>query len=194
MTKAKVILIISSILATGLLGYFGVMAFLGNLQTVPTPNQEVVTKTVEQKVTQDPHLLAVLKSVGATHTSRLNLSYLTTKEVEGQRGAYNGNTVQVAQGLEPEQEKRTLAHEYLHYIWSKVMTASKRVDLNEKLETLLANDAAMQERIKRYIEIDKLNNSELFSIYCTESTDSYILPILDECNKYIDRSKLVLTR
>ena len=74
------------------------------------------------------------------------------------------------------------------------MTASKRVDLNEKLEVLLANDPAMQKRVEPYVKIDRLNNSELFSIYCTESTDSYILPILDECNKYIDRSKLVLTR
>lgn len=191
MTKVKVILVISSILATGLLGYFGVMAFLGNLQTAPTPNQEVVTKTVERKVAQDPHLLTVLKSVGATHTSRLNLSYLTTKEVEGQRGAYNGNTVQVAQGLEPEQEKTTLTHEYLHYIWSKVMTVDDRIELDDKLQALLANDLAMQKRVEPYVKIDRLNNSELFSIYCTESTDSYMLSIVEDCNKYIDRSKLL---
>lgn len=194
MTKRTIIVSIS-ILLVGLIGVYCTSIFFDSLKSTPVPvalDVEVVVK--KESPVQEPHLRQLLQSVGATQLEDLTLVYLDEKKYDIQLGEYNGTTVEVAQGLTPDKELRTVAHEYLHYVWYKIMTTDKRIELNGKLQTLLANDAGMQKRVAPYVKIDRLNNSELFSIYCTESTDSYMLSIVDECNKYIDRSKLVLTR
>lgn len=191
MTKRTIIISIS-ILLVGLVGFYSTSIFFDSLKNTPVP-VALDVEVVEKKETpiQEPHLLQLLQSVGATRIEDLTLTYISEKKYDIQLGEYFGSTIQVAQGLTIEQETRTLAHEYLHYVWYKVMTVNDRIELNDKLQVLLANDPAMQKRVEPYVKIDRLNNSELFSIYCTESTDSYMLSIVEDCNKYIDRSKLL---
>jgi len=177
-----------------LAGYFSTLYFLENL-TVPQTTVEVTPDTKPKKVIyQDPKLLSQLESLGATYTSDLGLSYDDPNAVPSQKGSYRNKVLTVESSVSDEEEIRTLAHEYLHHVWYQVLSIEKRIDLTVKLETLLQGDKGMQSRVKLYVERDILNASELFSIYCTESTDSYMLSVVDECNKYIDRTKLVLTR
>ena len=140
----------------------------------------------------DVSLQDKLKSVGAIYADKLILQYADTDNEW--RGEYGNGFIIMKEGVREDRELATLAHEYLHYIWLEVMTEDKRVELSGKLEALYAQDKDMQKRMQVYKDRGLLSPTELFSIYCTESTDSYMLTIVDECNKYIDRSKLVLTR
>lgn len=160
----------------------------------PYRNVQPVISSVPPAITytQDPTLLGVLASVGATDISKLNIFY---KELDNQdyRGFYSGDTIQIKPGLDTEQEKRTVSHEYLHYIWYS-MAQSKIKELTSKLIVLYSNDNGQKYRLQNYIDINSLSPTELFSIYCTESSDSYLEPILSDCNSYINRNSLTFLR
>lgn len=150
-------------------------------------------------VKQDPQLLALLVSLGATHTDDLNLAYegITNEKYRGEylhTDEHENGSIRIRTGLDKNQETSALAHEYLHHVWYKVMPDADRNKLWPQLNIMLENDADMKHRTTSYADTNKLSATELFSIYCTESSDGYISPIVDECNKYIDRSKLVFSR
>jgi len=153
---------------------------------VPVP----IVQSVQYK--QDPELIEVLYSLGAEHT---NFSLAYNDELPfGATGRYSAEGLEVARVNDPEKLKRLLAHEYLHHVWYSHTTPEKKRELENELFSIYKNDPATQNRMIRYIELDLLSATELFSIYCTEVNDSYILSIVDECNKYIDRSTLTLLR
>jgi hypothetical protein len=174
---------------------FTSLAWIVWFNITPYRNVQPVITNVPPAITytQDPTLLGVLASVGATDISKLNIFY---KELDNQdyRGFYSGNTIQIKPGLDTEQEKRTVSHEYLHYIWYKVLTFDKTTELSSKVIELYIHDIDMQKRVSAYTDRNMLNTSELFSIYCTESSDSYSNILTDDCNKYINRWSLTLTR
>lgn len=168
----------------------GALAYLNATQvTLPTYS---VTQVVQEAPEQNTELLSILQSVGAEYTSDLSIVY--GELPYNARGSYVDSTITIGQIDDPAQKNRTIAHEYLHHVWYTVMTDADIEKLTIKLKALVVNDSAMQKRIQRYVEYGVFNDSELFSIYCTESSDRYILTVVEECGKYIDRSKLVLTR
>lgn len=196
MTKTMKALIIS-LITLGIVGvsFVAVSTYISVSNTVQQPLQVVqATPEVELEVKpeQNAELIAILKSLGAEHTSDLSIVY--GELPYNARGSYANGTVTIGQIDDPAQKNRTIAHEYLHHVWYTVMSKSERNVLAVELNALLEKDLAMQKRVQGYIDRGFMNDSELFTIYCTESSSSYILTIVDECDKYIDRSQLVLTR
>lgn len=153
-----------------------------------------VQRPVDTSV-QESELLDRLTYLGGTNTKGLSIVY-SSKLTDEARGEYdqNTNTIYVLQGREQRLTDRTIAHEYLHFIWDEALSDQERVDIDNKTEALYQRDADMQKRMEYYVGKGSFSYQEVFVIYCTESTDSYMLTIVEVCNKYIDRSKLVLVR
>ncbi|MNU11891.1 hypothetical protein D3C72_2601010 [compost metagenome] len=60
---------------------------------------------------------------------------------------------------------------------------------------MYGNDELMQRQVESYADTQTLQPTELFSYYCTGSSDTYLSSyVLSECNKYINRSALQFAR
>jgi len=155
--------------------------------------QPTVVQYVKPVIKQEKQLYDLL---GTIQTGDVDIEYLELSfgNLGDNRGQYNYYNITIRNNLGINELKRTLAHEYLHFVWFEVMTESERTRLGDALNAAYAKDPDMQIRMDVYIEKGTFQPTELFSIYCTESTDSYMLAIVQDCNKYIDRSKIVLTR
>lgn len=98
----------------------------------------------------------------------------------------------VRAGLSSDQQRRTVAHEYLHAAFTRIPNQDSVI---AEVESLYANDGYMRQRMASYISGGRLNSSELFSVYCTESSDAYLtVAVVTACNQMIDRSTLVFVR
>lgn len=154
---------------------------------------------------------AALRQIGATEAEILRFS---TKEVskfsqvaiENQQGLYVTYTnpidrnflygeMEIKTGLVPNQFTTTVAHEYMHHIWHAVLDDKTKRKLESDLISYYGLDPAIRYRTTGYTNNQSLHSTELFSFYCTESTDAYLSKyILDQCNKYINRGALVMSR
>jgi hypothetical protein len=170
-----------------------VIALVGVLSKVAPDNQYVApVQSIEPKVEQDPILLQDLKLLGAKYADKLNLRYTDGFKDPNTSGLYsNWDTITIKANLDKKREHRVIAHEYLHYIWYKVLDDNQRTDITNITNTLYSNDPAMAKRMSFY---SNPKPNELFSIYCTESTDQYITPLIMYCNSYINRSVLTFLR
>jgi len=135
-------------------------------------------------------------------SSGLNFIYVDSLPETGANGDFiSPNTIRIKRVLPAGESPRTiLAHEYMHYVWTK-HTQQERDVLSAELESIYSNDVPMQHRMKGYISDHNLTegsegfSNELHSIYCTESSDAFLTtPILDECNKWIYRPALTFVR
>lgn len=152
---------------------------------------------------QDPDILNRLKMVGAGYTDQLELRYVdqfsnVKSREEGIKALfYNNNTpkIEVLNSSKIDSNlDNTIAHEYLHYIWYDKMTEDQKASLSSRLIVLYSSDQQAKDRMINYANANKLTPTEMFSIYCTESSDGYIESIVADCNKYINRSMLTLQR
>lgn len=169
---------------------FTLLAILGaGVLTYLRVGSEVAS--FNSRTESDGQLIPILEDVAIGTTDELSIIYDDTLEYSDAKAVYSSLTIYVKPGIDLEKSKVVIAHEYLHYIWYEVMTEEQRNTITSKVVGLYAKDVAMQTRTIPYQNTDTLLPTELFSIYCTESTDSYMLSIVDECNKYIDRSKLL---
>ncbi len=186
-TQAVIISIVS------IAAILGSVYFTASLVQAPQP--VVVEQPVKKEVKpQDPQLVDILERSGVTVPESVGLAYVDSFEQETARGRYLNGDVMVKKGLAPDVEQRVVVHEYLHYVWFRVMSEEQKLALSDKLLNTFTDDPAMQERLYRYTELDILTNTELFSFYCTEVNDQFIASFVDECNKYFDRSTLTLLR
>ncbi len=111
-------------------------------------------------------------------------------------GYYHDKTriININKNVSEDKLKTALAHEYLHFIWfepeSLLSTDGK---LHSELVKLHGN-ANFHNHIKsKYIDKGLYHTSELFSFACTEFPDNKLEAYtLEQCNKWIDRSKLVI--
>ena len=168
----------------------------------------------DYKPQQDQHLLDRLRTV-ARDTSLIDkttIEYVDNYEDGGQRGEHTSQTggastnwqkvssITVGRNLSQEEELRTLTHEYLHVVWVQFGNIDKYSDdfvpkLSGELTSLYDNDQWMHQRMQWYVDNGTFSANELFAIYCTESSDSYLsADILTQCSTYIDRSKLTFVR
>ncbi len=181
------------IFATGL-----TMAFI-------TKNPDAIKPPVEQNA----QLMRVVSAVGA---DPLKLKDVSVKYVpdykdgfENQAGEYspyedsNGDfsygVITIKEGLDAEEEKRLVAHEYLHHIWEAEIDPTSQHDLTSQLMTLYGKDEWFKTRVATYSDTNMLIPTELFAFYCTESSDKYLTTyVVEECNKYINRDTLRFLR
>lgn len=104
-------------------------------------------------------------------------------------GRFLYGTLHIKRGIDPEQENTMIAHEYLHHVWLTVLDKQTKETINSHLITMYSDDVYMKQRVKQYSDAGKLYPTELFSYYCTESSDAYLTTFVrDQCNTYIDRS------
>lgn len=160
---------------------------------------------------QDQVLLGYLKDIKAAYISDLNISYIN-KYNDGRTGdytpPYDGDTIidetktnkkiasiTILSGRSADETKRTLAHEYIHHIWYTKLNRDEQNILSSNLISSYGKDQGMQAHLLNYSNKNTLTPDELFSAYCADSSDSFLTTdILATCNKYIDRSALVMLR
>lgn len=187
----KIIAIVFSILGLTAIGiaslYFGLQSFQ------PIKMKSEVATPVIQRPEQNAFLLEALLSTGVKNTEEISL-VLHESLPNDARGYYGVKTISIKAGLDYEQTRRTVTHEYLHYIWYEVMTDEERLALSDKVLQAYSRDEEMKPRVAGYIAAGDLTSTELFSIYCTEVNDQIIASFVDECNKYFDRSTIQLLR
>lgn len=167
------------------------------------------TNILMPELTHDPHIVDVLHQIGATDIDLIDERYAPSyndpdySEKWGEYQAFVNQATQqfaygkltVLQGLDPEQEKISVAHEYLHHVWFKLLDVQAKDNLTAQLIGMYGNDPVIRDRVKEYVAAGNLYPTELFSYYCTESSNGYLTQyVLDTCNKYINRSVLRLAR
>lgn len=165
--------------------------------------------TFKPPIEQNAHLMQVAESVGAdtAQLKDVSVNYVTDyengfKNQAGEYMAYNNSkggfsygTMTIKQGLDTEEEKSVIAHEYLHHIWETELDTQTLHDLTSQLMTLYGKDEWLKARVATYSDTNMLMPTELFAFYCTESSDPYLTPyVVEKCNTYVNRSSLQLIR
>jgi len=164
---------------------------------------------IKPPVTQDAHLMQVVATVGGD-TARLkdvSVKYVANYEngfknqageyasYDDSKGNFSYGVMTVKQGLDLEEEKLVVAHEYLHHVWEAELDPVTLHDLTSQLMTLYGKDGWFKTRVATYSDTNMLLPTELFAFYCTESSDQYLTPyVIGECNKYINRDTLRFIR
>lgn len=186
--------------------YIWIGMLIGGISMVGVGGNPSVAKP---PVKQDSQLMNVVSAIGGDPAKLNNVSvnYVDgyPNGFEGQSGEYtpyddyDGNfshgTITIKKGLDANEEKVLVAHEYLHHIWETQTDDKSLHDLTSQLMTLYGKDSDFQNRVTTYSDTNMLLPTELFAYYCTESSDQYLSKyVLDECNKYINRAVLRFAR
>ncbi len=180
------------IFATGL-----TMAFI-------TRNPDAIKPPAEQ----DAHLMQVIAAVGGDTDKLKDVSVKYVADYkdkptqageympyEDSKGNFSYGVITIKQGLDAEEEKVVVAHEYLHHIWESELDPQTLHDLTSQLMTLYGKDDWFKTRVATYSDTNMLIPTELFSFYCTESSDQYLTPyVIEQCGKYINRGTLQFIR
>lgn len=180
---------------------FGSAIYLVNIPQKKAP--EVVQEDPTPKTEVDPAILPMANELGL-QTEGLKIQYVDhlTALAEGQSlvGLYDENrTISLLKDQDVQTStKPALAHEYLHYVWDKKMTPEEKTTLTTQLTNLYNGDYGMSGRMSKYTYLTVGSQdfaTELFSIYCTESSDGYLSPeVLTKCNKWINRGAITFKR
>lgn len=151
----------------------------------------VNTKDEETVVLRDNYLYSVLNKVAIKGTKNINILYYDYKDDTIAEYYDDTKTIYVDSNIDEDIVYKVIAHEYLHYVWNSL----SKYDLDyidNTVSSINVNNPALTYRVSIYKDLGLLNNSELFSIYCTELDDSTIPSLYKICNKYIDRDLLEL--
>jgi len=181
----------------------GSATYINSITTYNSITSEPVV--TEPQVYQDPELLAKFKYRGAEYTDKINLIYidsisivpnldLPNEELYSGLNQHNAleDTIYIKIGLDPAYENITIAHEYLHYIWYTYLSNTEKETILEQAKQIAENDWYIARRISYRTNNESSTENELFPMICTERADRFITSMLYVCNKYIDRSKLLL--
>lgn len=197
--------------------WLGIIVGVGITTVIPDPQVSSANAGINVKQTDslfkpdlqsDATINATLVKVGATDTKWVETKFVAgydNKTLDDQAGEYQafidtaGNwsygVLTVKQGTSGAVLDTVVAHEYLHHIWFKTLDDTTKTKLTSDLISIYGRDPVMQERVKSYAEKQTLQPTELFSYYCTETSDKLLTPyIVSECNKYINRSALTFMR
>lgn len=166
--------------------------------TTGTSNLVAVTPTM-----QDPSIKAVANQIGAD-ISQINLKY--TQFTNANERAYfsyvtKGKdvtyTIEVRPGMDPNQTRKSFAHEYYHYVWKSHPESNT---VKGALSGMYAADPVMKQRMTPYIDsglspyTDEFTN-ELFAIYCTEVYTPTLEPsVAQECTKWENLGSITTDR
>jgi hypothetical protein len=200
----KAISIKSAALVIGLAILAYVVLIVGNIFYISVSEYskaEANTQAQQMAVSEvDPALVPLVRQLRIDPTG-LIIRYIDGYATKEQQGEFDGiRTITIARNhSEIEPVANTLAHEYLHSVWIKMPQQDKDY-LTVQLNDLYTGDEFMRNRMKIYLEeglqpgtIEFAN--ELHSIYCSDISDPYLSkPVLDECNRWINRSALTFLR
>ncbi len=185
---------------------FGVAVLGSTAMDSRKPSTANQTQPLPYQLQQNPELLAVTKEVGAVYVSDLNMSYVDGYAQVDRRGEYKyfndaagkpmRGDMTIKKGTVGDELRRYVAHEYLHHIWYTKLTTSEKDLLTSHLIVAYGQDWYMKQRTNSgYADSGTLAPTELFSFYCTEEADRWLpQPVLEQCNKYINRSVLQFSR
>ncbi len=182
-----------------------------NSQLSTAGNEQVASAFTVPTLARNENIDSILRSIGASDDEIIKFStkYVNdfdTKIINDQLGLYQTyinvtdgtflyGEMHIKSGQDPSQERTMIAHEYLHHIWYAALDAETKSKLESDLISIYGNDPAIRTRTVSYTSAQTLKPTELFSYYCTESSDGYLTAyILEQCNKYINRSSLHLAR
>lgn len=169
---------------------------------------QTASSIVAPPLEHDPAIVAILQQVGAKHIDAIDERYVDgySEKLSDQLGKYEAyinpttgdflyGTLTVKRGQDKNEEKTMIAHEYLHHVWFVLLDEPTKQNLTSHLITLYGKDVWMQDRVRDYSDNGILQPTELFSYYCTESSDSYLTTyVKDTCNAYINRASLLMVR
>jgi hypothetical protein len=178
---------------------------------IGTENDQVATAFVTPNLQRNQNIDSSLRAIGApdVEISKFSTAYVDTFSssiVDNQLGLYKSyinptdgkflyGEMLIKRGQDPSMERTMVAHEYLHHIWYSSIDEKIKSRLESDLISTYGNDPAIRERTSSYTRAQNLKSTELFSYYCTESSDDYLSGfILEQCNKYINRASLQLLR
>lgn len=179
-----------------------------NTTNMDNPNSQVAGTVIAPSLMRDADIDQALHQVGATDAkiAKFSTEYVDSYAAEGQWGLYqtyiNPTTgkflygkMTILKGLNQNDYLSSVAHEYLHHVWFALMDEPTKTKLTSDLIAMYGNDSPVRSRAKWYSDEQKLQPTELFSIYCTESTDGYLTGyVRSECEKYINRNAFLMLR
>lgn len=148
------------------------------------------------KVEQSPRLVKHLKDLGA-EVPRINIKYSNETSTGGRfdTDLLLHRTIYVAAGQPYKEERVTVAHEYLHYVYS-----SRGWSDNEALNSLIKKqevDSRVQKSmaLENYVSCgERCQLDELHSYICTLSEDSKLSDDMRaHCNSLIPNRQLLFS-
>lgn len=155
-------------------------------------------------VEQDPELLANMRRLGLKDFDDLKVvsanngeemskeCYENTDHIDA-NACYSPKKIVIRKDKTAEEVDTSIAHEFLHYQWSKDRLGNNR-QLTSDLMVLYGNNEVLRGYLSYYSDSGTLDPEEVFANICTKAKDSALTKhVLDTCNKYIDRSRLTLT-
>ena len=172
-------------------------------QTYGGANDEWFEKNAKTRTGQPEDLLKMADEIGLKHIRKTNLAYVddlnsSTFEVGGvyDNGDYNspdGRAIRIRKDWDNTTKRTILAHEYLHYIWFNSAALQNDFKLEQRLVHMYDSIPWLRDRLSQYRNNKIVSRTELFSYACTEISDSYMDEyVLQQCNKWVNRSKLTL--
>jgi hypothetical protein len=142
---------------------------------------------------QEPKLLAIARSAGIIEP--LNKEPVSVYYVDRYTdliwaaGTYSDYKKAITVKAGGSDQRRILAHEYLHYVWYRDSLESDSALVTE-LTSFYNRSPGLQDRMVNY-DSGMRRPTEFFSYVCTEWSDRWLTSyVLEKCNHYIDRSKL----
>lgn len=202
--------------ATVLRGYMWFGILLGAFLLVIIPDPQTITANAGIDVQQassltppalasDPTISSILITIGAKDTANIETKFVSGYSTPGRLGEYQAfldstgkwsyGVLSAKQGTSGNDLTSIIAHEYLHHIWFRSIDEPTREKLTSDLIAMYGNDELMHRQVESYADTQTLQPTELFSYYCTGSSDTYLSSyVLSECNKYINRSALQFAR
>lgn len=195
--------------------WLGILLGVSIIVMIPDPQTSASNAGIEVQqaglavvpnLTSDQTIMNTLSRVGASDTENIETKFVNGYEKYPDRhGEYQSyvdvsgkwvyGVLTVKKGVSGSELNTVVAHEYLHHIWFKKLDEKTKYRLTSDLISAYGNDPAMRDRVKSYSDDGILQPTELFSFYCTESSDGYLTEYtLAQCNKYINRSVLTLYR
>lgn len=169
-------------------------------------------------VQHDPAMVALAKEAGITDIKKVSLlpaapsadklEVSFARELpEGERGTYRGpirsegvvwekadGVIQIVDTGDHAAMRRTLAHEYMHYVWANRKPANEKQQLTTELTRLYDAYPPLQEIMRDwYIPRDgKVKTTELYAYFCTSIADAHLTPdLIADCNRYVSRDKIL---
>lgn len=152
-------------------------------------SSSIIPKSVGVQLAQDPALVADAQQLGIDY-SPLNMSLapsLSADDVIADQDNTTGtfqapNTIKVKSGQTRQDELRSLAYEYLHYVWEN-MRIDKKQQLTALLQQYYDSSSSFRQLNANYMGTPDILADERNSVACT-----YIQPYLltDDFNSYCD--------
>ncbi len=171
-------------------------------------NVEVANNVSIPSLERNAEIDQSLRTIGAAEgeITKFSTTFVDTYPTVGKRGeymsyvnpvtgAYLYGKMTILKGHASNEQLSTVAHEYLHHVWYAILDEPTKVRITSDLITMYGNDSPAKVRAQWYSDSQSLQPTELFSIYCTESTDQYLTDFVrDQCNRYINRSAFYMQR